>query len=240
MHYRTRNVCCVVVKSINIFISQFRNQISITLTHVLQYVFMHTKWSNFVQFMYEVHPMIKYMLCSAVPQHISGAELYTRKYLIMMNKYIDNFHTIFLNTINTWPTPPWDQTSGIRELQCRHFCPEGVWERQIHCGDSSSSGYRGNVRALSSTPTALVPGRQEVDYGTLGVGLASPYGVHPGDGLSSLQEIIRIGYQLQLGSLSDPWVPTQRHPEVTLTVPWAEHTAPPPPPNQTDDWRSTF
>ena len=51
---------------------------------------------------------------------------------------------------------------------------------------------------------------------------------------TSLQERIHPGSQAKLGSLSDPFVPPQSHPEVTCEVPQVEHACPPLTPVHTD------
>ena len=55
MRFHTGNVGYVFVKNVYVLISQVRNQIRTTQTHILQYVFMHTKWSHNVSFIADTH-----------------------------------------------------------------------------------------------------------------------------------------------------------------------------------------
>ena len=55
MCFHIVNVSCIVIKIVYVLIYQVRNQISITPTHVLQYIFTFTKCSCTIRFMEYLH-----------------------------------------------------------------------------------------------------------------------------------------------------------------------------------------
>ena len=120
MSYHTRNVCYVFVQVVQLWISQFSNQIIITQTNVLQFVFMYKNIYRVVRFMGDIHLKIKKcMLCPNMPKPTSETTLYISKEILMMEKLITFFHTSFyipeIKYIISCSTclPPWD--SSLRQ-----------------------------------------------------------------------------------------------------------------------------
>ena len=93
INFHTGNSCCIVVYNFHVLISQFRNQISITQKHVLQYVFQFIIWSHTARFMSGVQQTEKNIFIVTSPVH--NTKFHTRKYLVVMETYISDFHISF-------------------------------------------------------------------------------------------------------------------------------------------------
>ena len=80
--------------------------------------------------------------------------------------------------------------------------------------------------ALSPTPQVVGMVQKNSENGTPGAGGAVPDGLPSRYGTPSLSESLFPGTMAQMGSLYDPRVPLQRHPEGTLPVSQAAHASP--------------
>ena len=69
-----------------------------------------------------------------------------------------------------------------------------------------------------------------MNYGEIGAGGTVPDILNHGNGPPYIQECICPEPYAQLISLHNPWGNPQRNPEGTITVLWAAHVDPPPPP----------
>ena len=96
MYCQTGNSCCVVVLIEHGLIFYTKNKIGIIPTHLLQYVFIFICELHVGQCMEDEHQTkILFRLCLQDPDTVTPAKLHTRKYLVIMETSIADFHTSF-------------------------------------------------------------------------------------------------------------------------------------------------
>ena len=121
MHYYTGNMCCVLVLTPHVLISQANNHISIIKAHVLRYVFMFITLLHGIQYMEDYHWTKRKLLLMFAWSFFCATRitLHKKRYCYYGNIYLLLPHK-FIHSRNT--------KISVSPPTCTHYSYTSLWQ----------------------------------------------------------------------------------------------------------------